>query len=108
MPRRVQRGGGGWSTAAKAVAKTAGIGALSALVNRSMRRSRKPKPPKRTIVRTTARRGQAGGAFPLLAAIPVLAAAGKAIATGALSGAAGYAAQRALKKLNKRKKRSRR
>ena len=105
MPRKVQRGGGGWSTAAKAVAKTAGIGALGALVNRSMQ-PRQPKRPKRTIVRTTARRGQAGGAFPLL--IPVLAAAGKAIATGALSGAAGYAVQKAFKKIAKRKRRKRR
>ena len=105
MPRRVQRGGGAWTTAAKAVAKTAGIGALSALVNRSMQ-PRQPKPRKKTTVRKTARRGQAGGAFPLL--VPALIAGGKAIATGALSGIAGYGAQKALKKLAKRKKRKRR
>lgn len=105
MPRRVQRGGGSWTTAAKAVAKTAGVGALSALVNRSMQ-PRQPKPLKRTTVRKTARRGQAGGAFPLL--VPAVIAGAKALATGALSGMAGYGAQKALKKLAKRKKRKRR
>ena len=96
----VQRGSGVFSTAAKTVAKTAGIGALSALLNKSLhsKPAKKKKRRRKTVIKT-ARRGQAGGAFPLL--VP---------ATGGLSGAAGFGVQKLLKKLsskrNKKKRRS--
>ena len=41
-------------------------------------------------------RVQKGGIFPLAAIIPALVAAGKAAALGAVGGAAGYGAKRAL------------
>ena len=49
-------------------------------------------------VGTKRRRGQQGGILPF-ALLPLLALAGKAAAAGAVSGAAGYGAKKALEKL---------
>ena len=45
---------------------------------------------RRTLKRVRRRKRQKGGILPLAALIPALIAGGKAVAAGALSGAAGY------------------
>ena len=56
---------------------------------------------KRTIKRK--KRKQAGGVLPL-ALIPLLALAGKAAASGAIAGAAGYGVKKGLEAATKKKK----
>ena len=52
--------------------------------------------------RRTRRRKQRGGILPFL--IPLLVAGGKAIAAGAVSGAAGYGAKKAIQAATRKKK----
>ena len=63
-----------------------------------MRRSRK----QRRVTKKRKRR-QAGGVLPL-ALIPLLALAGKAAASGAIAGAAGYGVKKGLEAATKKKK----
>ena len=64
-----------------------------------VRRTRK----QRTIKKRKRRRGQSGGILPL-ALIPLLALAGKAAASGAIAGAAGYGVKKGLEAATKKKK----
>ena len=58
---------------------------------------------RRTTVRRRKRR-QKGGIFPLAALLPALIAGGKAVALGAVPGAAGYGAKKALKAATQRRR----
>ena len=60
--------------------------------------------PKRRTTRRRRRRRQRGGILPLAALIPAAIAAGKAVALGGISGAAGYGVKRGLRAALRRKK----
>ena len=60
---------------------------------------------RRTSKRVRRRKRQKGGMLPLAALIPALIAGGKAVAAGALSGAAGYGVNKGLEAIDKKTRR---
>ena len=62
---------------------------------------------RRTLKRVRRRKRQKGGILPLAALIPALIAGGKAVAAGALSGAAGYGVKKGLEAIKKKTRRRR-
>ena len=62
---------------------------------------------RRTLKRVRRRKRQKGGILPLAALIPALIAGGKAVAAGALSGAAGYEVKKGLEAIEKKTRRRR-
>ena len=61
----------------------------------------------RTLKRVRHRKRQKVGILPLAALIPALIAGGKAVAAGALSGAAGYGVKKGLEAIEKKTRRRR-
>ena len=62
---------------------------------------------RRTLKRERRRKRQKGGILPLAALIPALIAGGKAVAAGALSGAARYGVKKGLQAIEKKTRRRR-
>ena len=67
------------------------------------RRSKRTLRRQRRTKNRVRKRGQKGGILPLAALIPALIAGGKAVGLGALSGAAGFGAKKALEAATRRR-----